>query len=108
METVPSKDDLLHMDLYVKWPQLEDALTTCYSSRPCSRQGCSANSSRPVVGCERSFESGINQGCADVSKSCHRKKFPTESCLQRLQDLGMVVERQSSLMDALQLTRVCK
>jgi len=26
MENVPTKDDLAHLDLYVKWPQLEDAL----------------------------------------------------------------------------------
>ena len=36
METVPSKDDLLHLDLYVKWPQLENALLN-YPSRPGSR-----------------------------------------------------------------------
>ncbi|XP_047143375.1 uncharacterized protein LOC100206884 isoform X1 [Hydra vulgaris] len=105
METVPSKDDLLHMDLYVKWPQLEDALTTSYSSRPCSRQGCCKSINR-MTGYEKNSDTGNEQVCPEILTMCHKKKFPTASCLQRLQDLGSVVEKQASLMDALQSTRV--
>ena len=109
METVASKDDLLHLDVYVKWPQLEDALIS--TSRPTSRSSyCSENPSNShrdsQSGSQPNSRPGSRQSSSNRGGSAQKRLYPSDSCLQRLRDLGMVAERQAALMDALDLLRV--
>jgi len=145
MGEMARKEDLSHLDMYVKWPQLEDAITntstTAERSSPVGgRRTSSQNSvggSRPVSGRSDSLQTtttttttsprppngyGERAGRADSSSSnrslrSHRNSRPssgkqqeayqpTDNVLNRLHELGMLAERQNSLMDALERTRV--
>lgn len=157
LDNFPRKEDLSNLDIYVKWPQLEDAITiTPGSTRP--------NSSRPISGRSDSIVdlrnainesnivrrpiSGRSDGGSDVgsrtasgksdnsgsrptsdrssnsgryqkrtSRGSKTQSFssemvekplyqPSDNVMKRLNELGMLAERQNALMDALERTRV--
>lgn len=110
MENAASKDDLQHLELYVKWPQLEDALTIC-SSRPSSQIGKRHDSqvgSRPNSSSQAGSRPSSRHSGTSVNsthKACPTKIYPSEACVQKLREIGMLPERQAALMDALEVTR---
>lgn len=144
MDDVARKGDLANLDIYVKWPQLEDAITPGNtrpnSARPVSGQSdvgetrntfnsrsviveSEINSNRPVSGSSGSSPSRPISGRSASRKSSRgsrphssssfemihqqpREMQPSINVVKRLNELGMLAERQNTLMDALERTRV--
>ena len=165
IDQLPRKEDLSNLDIYVKWPQLEDAITSSPGgggSRPGSNSGrpgsgrlldesnnkhptnstsYSADENSTVVRTSprppssnhnadkggrpdsssssssrthrayrnsRSLSSSSNSNNNGYEKGQQEQLYqPSENVIKRLNELGMLGERQNALMDALERTRVC-
>ena len=134
---MPRKEDLSNLDIYVKWPQLEDALTKGPGSRPSSGRsptaiyGQSEETGRPISArsdvrqtsphppCRQSDRIRPDSSSSNRSHRSYRSSRPSssgeykqdayqpsENVIKRLNELGMLTERQNSLMDALERARV--
>ena len=164
MNDMARKDELGNLDIYVKWPQLEDAISISPgSSRPTSGRlsdtvGSRPESARPGSGSVRPGSGSVRPGSGSVrpgsgsarpisassmtqmndtvkslenspvktrsdSNRSNRNRThrssrdslppskrdvyqPSENVIKRLNELGMLAERQNDLMDALEVTRV--
>ena len=93
VDELPTKDDLNNLDIYVKWPQLEEALNARRSRAPSAKSRASTPKARtPTPPPPR------------MSSPPH----PSPEALEALRQIGELMDRHEMLIEQVDALEVCK